>query len=118
MGTSIATDVTLDQWLLPPSLLQQLPWTNLGLTGGGGGGGGGDGSGGNGDGTGVAEGGVAALALRVENAMVVPVTDDSRGGEALYLPLQPPQPPQGLRKQPELEMPGEVRDRMAEGPQP
>ena len=65
----------------------------------------------------MAEGGVAALALRVENAMLVPVTDDARGGEALYLPLKPPQPPQGLRKQPELEMPGEVRDWVtAEGP--
>ena len=116
VGTSFATDVTLDQWLLPPSLLQQLPWKNLGLAGGGGGGSGG-GGGGDGDGTGVAEGGVAALALRVENAMLVPVTDDSRGGEALYLPLKPPQPPQGLRKQPELEMPGEVRDWVtAEGP--
>ena len=99
VGTTFATDATLDQWLLPSSLLQQLPWNSLGLVGGGGGGGG------------AAEGGGAALALRVENAMIVPVTDDSRGGEALYLPLLPPPPPQGLETQ--LELPGEVRDWMA-----
>ena len=37
------------------------------------------------------------------------MTDDSRGGEALYLPLQPPEPPPGLRTQRELDMPEEVR---------
>ena len=96
VGTAFAPDATLEGWTLPPPLLQQLPWENLALGGGrhlpGGGG-----------------GEPVAAALRVEEALVAPV-EDRRGGDALYLPLTPPEAQ--VKGGSKLELPGDVREWM------